>query len=229
MNIQHLALQLGNSPATASSCSQKHLSNTVRRTASSSTQLTQFQTEKMERKCMVSLFIYIWHIRKEVFKLRQPLSGMPNRFWLEKTLTTARLPQAQLCIWFRCQLLLQRMVPLLPLLSQVRSSSTGSWISQRQQLYPTGFGSPSAAAQGTLLPSAHQAEINPDSLLTLQESVWKLQSFPMCAPKNAFLSPAREGWYPHQYTQFSHISHLFSFPSAWHWKALQKQNTTLWF
>lgn len=113
MNIQHLALQLGNSPVTGPSCSQEHLRNTVQRTASSSTLLIQFQIEKMEKKCMVSLFIYIWHIRKEVFKPRQPLPGMANRVLARDNTHHSQAPQALLCIWFRCQILLQRMEPLL--------------------------------------------------------------------------------------------------------------------
>lgn len=79
MNIQHLALQLGNSPATGPSCSQEHLRNAVQRAASSSTQLLQFQIEEMGKKCTVLLFIYIWHTRKAAFKPRQPLPGMANR------------------------------------------------------------------------------------------------------------------------------------------------------
>lgn len=79
MNIQHFALQMGNSLATGPSCSQEHLRNTVQRTASSSTMLLQFQIQEMEKKCMVSLFIYIWHARKEVFKQRQSLPRMTNR------------------------------------------------------------------------------------------------------------------------------------------------------
>lgn len=160
---------------------------------------------------MVSLFIYIWHIRKAEAAIH--CLGWLTEFWLETTFTTARLPQAQLCIWFRCQLLLQRMVPLLP---RVGSSSTGRWMSQRQQLHP--FGSPSQAAQGTLLPSPHQAELNPDLHSRSQSGSCSLSSCVL--PRMLSCPQPEEGWYPHQYTQFSHMSHLSSFPSAWHWKAL---------
>lgn len=102
MNIQHLALQLGNSPATGPSCSQEHLRSTVQGTALSSTQLTQLQTEMKGKKCMVSLFIYIRHIRKEAFKLRQSLPGMANRVLARDNTHQSQLPQAQLCTCFRC-------------------------------------------------------------------------------------------------------------------------------
>lgn len=89
-----------------------------------------------------------------------------------------------------------------------------------------GSARPSPTAQGTLLPSPHQAELNPDFQLTFQESVWKLQSF----PKNAFLSPARGRLVPTPvHPVLTHVPPLL-LPFCLALKALQKQeNTTLWF
>lgn len=219
MNIQHLALQLGNSPVTEPNCSQEHLRNTVQRTASSSTRLIQFQIEKTGKKCMVSLFIYIWHIRKEVFKQRQPLLGWLTEFWLETALSTARPLQAQLCLWFRASYC-----------SKGWCLSSLSCHSRDPAAQGDGSARPSPTAQGTPLPSPHQAEPNPDFQLTFQESVWKLQSFPMCAPKNAFLSPARGRLVPTPvHPVLTHVPPLL-LPFCLALKALQKQeNTTLWF
>lgn len=56
--------------------------------------------------------------------------------------------------------------------------------------------------------SPYQAELNSCFKLTFQESIWKLQSCPVRTPSNAFCPQPEEGWYPHQYVQFFHTSHL---------------------
>lgn len=165
--------------------------------------------------CMFSLFIYIWHIRKEVFKPRQPLPGMANRVWLETTLTTA---QAQLCIWLRC------------------SYCPKGWGLSCHGWDPAAQGHGSARTPQALGHPHQQHRGHCCHHLTrlseIQNSSWHSRSqsgscslSPCVLPRMLSCPQPEEGWYPHQDTQFSHTSHLSSFPSAWHWKDCRSRRT----
>lgn len=103
MGIQHFALQLGSSPATGPSCSQEHLRNCAKNSLTLNSADTA-PNRKDGKKTVWFPFLFTSGISEKRYLSRgSHCLGWLTGFWLETTLTTARLPQSQLCIWFRCR------------------------------------------------------------------------------------------------------------------------------